>query len=75
MTLSDNRFTVSESTGDVTEPFGGTVIATINSPPLSDDEVKSAIIDWAEEQLLTGNVDTALKTVSLVAAENIDRVA
>jgi hypothetical protein len=74
MPLSDNRFTVSESTGDVTEPFSGTVIDTISTTPLSDDAVKSTIIDWAASEADAGNVTRAIRTLALVAAENIDRV-
>jgi hypothetical protein len=73
MNLSDNRFTVSESTGDIVEPFNNTVISTLSTTPLSDDAVKSAIIDWAAEEWGAGRQERALKTLALVAAENINR--
>lgn len=74
MSLSDNRFTVSEETGKVVEPFGGTTISTLNTSGLSDDDVKSEIIDWAAQQFGNGDTETALKALALVAAENIDRI-
>jgi len=74
MTLSDNRFTVDESTGELTEPFGGTVVTTLSTTPLSDDMIKSAIIDWAAAEWDAGRQGQALQTLALVAAENIDRL-
>jgi hypothetical protein len=74
MTLSDNRFTVSELTGEVVEPFNETVIATLKTEGLSDDTVKSELIDWAADQWATGEQELALQTLALAAAENIDRV-
>jgi len=74
MPLSDNRFTVNESTGDVVEPFENTTIATLDTVSLSDDDVKSAILDWAVSEWQAGRQERALSTIGLLSAENIDRI-
>jgi len=71
--VSDKRFEVSESTGEITEPFDGSVIGTIDTNGLSDDQIKSAILDYAVS-VYPENPERAMKTIGLLAAENIDRV-
>lgn len=72
MALSDQRFTFDESTGELLDTDGETVIESVE-PPYSDDKIKSALLDHAQSIYSPDDPLPALIVLALMSAENIDR--